>query len=201
MEGFYSETQAGAQDSVLIARIKKGDEEAFTIFYKRHFSKMYLAAVHLLKEEDMANDAVQELFMELWHRPERIDSTGNIKGYLYTVLRNRILSNMNRSKYFNEYVSSYLAFQHQNTCDTEETVLLRELERILEEKIALLPPKMQAVYQLSRDGKLSNKEIAEQLNITEGTVKQHKHQAMRILRSKFPRLLLFFLFFYNEDIF
>ncbi|HCX58250.1 MULTISPECIES: RNA polymerase sigma factor [Sphingobacterium] len=87
MEGFYSETQAGAQDSVLIARIKKGDEEAFTIFYKRHFSKMYLAAVHLLKEEDMANDAVQELFMELWHRPERIDSTGNIKGYLYTVLR------------------------------------------------------------------------------------------------------------------
>ena len=182
-------------DEALVLRIQQGDREAFTQFYERHRTAMYLSAYHLLRDEDQAHDAVQELFADIWQRADRIDTGGNIKGYLYTVLRNRMLTAMSRSKYLEEYIDSYLAFEQQNTSTTEETVLARELEQLLEEKINQLPPKMREVYELSWREDLSNKEIAERMSISEGTVKQHKHQAMRIIRGKLQRLVSMLLCF------
>lgn len=183
-----------AIDAELLTRIQKNDRDAFTVFYERHRAGMYLVAYHLLRDEDEAHDAVQELFSIIWQRPDRISTDGNIKGYMYTVLRNRILTIMSRSKRLDEYVNSYLAFGQTSADATEETVLANELERILEEKISQLPPKMREVYQLSWHEHLSNQEIAQRMSISEGTVKQHKHQALRILRSKLQRLT-FLLFF------
>lgn len=193
MDQSYHNNQA-SMDEALILRIQQGDRSAFSLFFERHRSNMYLAAYHLLRDEDDAHDAVQELFSDVWQRADRIDVSGNIKGYLYTVLRNRILTAMSRSKYLDEYVNSYLAFEQQSSCNTEETVLANELEQLLEEKINQLPPKMREVYTLSWHDNLSNKEIAERMSISEGTVKQHKHQALRILRGKLQRLVsvLFF---------
>lgn len=174
--------------------IQHGDREAFTLFYQRHRTIMYMSAYHLLRDEDDANDAVQELFSEVWQHADRINTAGNIKGYLYTVLRNRILTAMSRSKYLDKYIDSYLAFESKGITTTEDTVLARELEKLLEDKINQLPPKMREVYELSWNEDLSNKEIAKRMDISEGTVKQHKYQALRILRGKLQRLvsILFF---------
>lgn len=193
MNRIYQKSRALTDES-LVLRIQQADEDAFALFYERHRSTMYLAAYHLLRDADDAHDAVQELFSGIWQQPDRIDAQGNIKGYLYTILRNRILSAMSRSKYFDEYVNSFLAFGQQGICSTEETVLANDLERILEEKINQLPPKMREVYELSWNEHLTNKEISERMSISEGTVKQHKYQAMRILRSQLQRLvsILFF---------
>jgi len=186
--------QEASSDEALILRIKQGDREAYAAFYERHRTAMYLSAYHLLRDDEDARDAVQELFVTVWQHADRIDSKGNIKGYLYTVLRNRIFTAMSRSKHFEEYISSYLAFEPQPVSATEEAVLVRELQQLLEEKVSQLPPKMREVYELSWNDNLSNREIAERMSISEGTVKQHKHQAMRMLRGKLQRLvsLLFF---------
>jgi RNA polymerase sigma-70 factor, Bacteroides expansion family 1 len=194
MDQSYQDSLA-TTDDVLVLRIQQGDKEAFTLFYERHRNHMYLSAYHLLRDEDEAHDAVQELFSDVWQRADRIDASGNIKGYLYTVLRNRVLSLMSRSKYFDEYINSFIAFEQQSAKTTEETVLARELEQLLEEKINQLPPKMREVYELSWHGHLSNKEIAQRMAISEGTVKQHKHQAVRILRGKLQRLVSMLLLY------
>ncbi len=193
MDQSYQDSKAST-DEALVLRIQQDDRDAYTLFYERHRATMYLVAYHLLRDEDDARDAVQELFSDVWQRADRIDAGGNIKGYLYTILRNRILTTMSRSKYLDEYISSYLAFEQQSICSTEETILARELEQLLDEKINQLPPKMREVYALSWHEQLSNKEIAERMSISEGTVKQHKHQALRILRGKLQRLVsvLFF---------
>jgi len=195
MDQSYLNSQA-TSDKTLVLRIQQGNEEAFTLFYERHYNRMYLSAYHLLRDEEDARDAVQELFSEVWQRADRIDVSGNIKGYLYTVLRNRILTAMSRSKYFNEYINSFAVFGQQSTEVTEETVLVRELEQLLEQKINQLPPKMREVYELSWHDHLSNKEIAQRMAISEGTVKQHKHQAVRILRGKLQRLASILMLFF-----
>ena len=183
-------------DESLVLRIQQGDRKAYTQFYERHRGSMYLSAYHLLRDADDAHDAVQELFMSVWQHAGRIDASDNIKGYLYTVLRNRILTAMSRSKHFDEYINSCLAFEQQSVAITEEAVLARELEELLEQKVGQLPPKMRKVYELSWHDQLSNREIAERMSISEGTVKQHKHQAMRILRGKLQRLVSVLLFFF-----
>jgi len=194
MDRSYNEWDA-ITDEELILSIQQGDRDAYGVFYERHRTAMYLSAYHLLRDDDDAHDAVQELFVTIWQHADCIDSKGNIKGYLYTVLRNRILTAMSRSRHFDEYINSYLVFERQSVAATEETVLVRELEQLLEEKISQLPPKMREVYELSWNDHLSNKEIAERMSISEGTVKQHKYQAMRILRGKLQRLVSVFLFF------
>lgn len=186
--------QEASSDEALILCIKQGDKEAYAVFYERHRTAMYLSAYHLLRDDEDARDAVQELFVTVWQHADRIDSKGNIKGYLYTVLRNRILTAMSRSKYLDGYINSLLAFEQQSVSTTEETVLARELAQLLEKKVSQLPPKMREVYELSWNDNLSNREIAERLSISEGTVKQHKHQAMRMLRAKLQRLVSILLF-------
>lgn len=181
-------------DATLIMRIQQSDKEAFTIFYERYRTRMYLAAYHILRDDDDANDAVQDLFSEIWQRPDRISPDGNIIGYIYTIMRNRVLTQISRSKYFDEYVNSYLAFESAGSECTEETILANELQRVLEEKISHLPSKMREVYELSWQEHLSNKEIAHRMSITEGTVKQHKYQALRILRGKLQHLVSYLLF-------
>ena len=193
MDQSYQDSDAST-DEALVLRIQQGDQEAYAVFYERHLTAMYLSAYHLLRDDEDARDAVQELFVTVWQHAGRIESKGNIKGYLYTILRNRILTAMSRSKHFDEYISSYLAFEQQSVSATEEAVLARELEQLLEEKISQLPGKMREVYELSWNGHLNNKEIAERMSITEGTVKQHKHQALRILRGQLQRLISVLLF-------
>lgn len=128
--------QEASSDEALILRIKQGDKEAYAVFYERHRTAMYLSAYHLLRDDEDARDAVQELFVTVWQHADRIDSKGNIKGYLYTVLRNRILTAMSRSKYLDGYINSLLAFEQQSVSTTEETVLARELAQLLEKKSA-----------------------------------------------------------------
>ncbi|GGG76791.1 DNA-directed RNA polymerase sigma-70 factor [Parapedobacter pyrenivorans] len=193
-QSYYSKD--ASSDEALVLRIQQGDRDAFASFYGRHRANMYLVAYHLLRDEDDAQDAVQELFSKVWQQADRIDTTGNIKGYLYTVLRNRILTGMARSKHLDEYINSYLAFERQSVSTTEETVLVRELEQLLEEKVNELPPKMREVYEFSWNENLTNKEIAKRMAISEGTVKQHKHQAMRMLRGKLERLVCVFPLFF-----
>lgn len=176
-------------DASLIQLIQQGEAEAFAVFYERHRGTMYLAAYHLLRDADDAADAVQELFSSIWQEPDHIDPNGNIKGYLYTILRNRVLSAFARSKYVDEYASSFLAFERQFACSTEETVVAKDLAQILEEKISQLPARMREVYELSWYEDLTNKEISKRMSITEGTVKQHKYQALRILRRQLQRLV------------
>src|SRR5690606_2466560 len=109
-------------------------------------------------------------------------------------MRNKVLTSITRSKRFEEYINSYIAFEKTSSFNTDETVLARELERIFEEKIRLLPAKMREVYELYWRDNLSNKDIATKMNITEGTVKQHKHQALRLLRQKLQRILSILFF-------
>ncbi len=62
MDQRYQGRQAST-DEVLVLRIQQGDSEAFTQFYEQHRTAMYLSAYHLLRDEDDAHDAVQELFL------------------------------------------------------------------------------------------------------------------------------------------
>src|SRR5690606_40095999 len=154
-KGSYDNTN-GYSDKELVLRFQNADTSAFHCFYERHYHAMYLAAYHLLRDEEDARDAVQELFSSIWQHADRLDPNGNIKGYLYTVLRNRIMTHMSRSKYFDAYINSYMAYEKQEKCVTEESVLVKELEQLLEEKINQLPPKMQEVYRHSNDEQFSN---------------------------------------------
>ena len=97
--------------------------------------------------------------------------------------RNAVISLIRKGKCSAGYVSSIkIEDFHSNV--TERTLDGRELQSLIDQEVASLPTKMRAVFQLSRYEDLSNKAIAEALNIAEGTVKKQVKNALTILRER-----------------
>jgi RNA polymerase sigma-70 factor (ECF subfamily) len=179
-------------DGKLIALLQEGDEYAYTEIFERYKVLLYKHAYRLLGDEDEANDIISDLFLALWQKRESLNPQVSLSAYLYGSVRNRIFDLMTHQKVITRYLDSISAFITQGHYETDERIREKELAAIIEREIAALPPKMRKVFELSRSGEFSYKEIGEMLIITEGTVKQQVHNALKTLRLKIHSFLVLF---------
>lgn len=187
---------ASYSDVELAALLKRHDQGAFTEIYNRYWSVLYLHARHMLHQQDLATDVIQEVFTKLWDKSEELEFTVGLNAYLYRSVRNTILNMIRREKVEAGYLTELGHFFQEGTYDTEEQLNFNELSRLIEAEIELLPPKMREVFVLSRKFNLSHASIAEQLNISDQTVKKQINKALHILRLKLnlpPMIILLFL--------
>src|SRR2546429_1614928 len=85
------------RDDVLLRRAAKGDEEAFTLLYRRHQAALYRFALRMTGSTWAAEEIVQDVFMMLMRDPRKYDATrGTLGGFLYGVTRNRVLKHLER---------------------------------------------------------------------------------------------------------
>ncbi len=85
------------RDDVLLRRAGKGDEEAFTLLYRRHQGALYRFALRMSGNAWSAEEIVQDVFMTLMRDPKKYDAArGTLGGFLYGVTRNRILKHLER---------------------------------------------------------------------------------------------------------
>jgi len=134
-------------------------------------------------DREVAEELVQEAFISLYKHRDSIEENTSIKAYLYVILRNKITDYYRlevMQQRYADYIIKHTSAEPMSPLVYVET---RELEKILKEAIAALPPKCQEVFRLSRESYLSDKEIAEQMDISLKTVEQHKSKALRILRG------------------
>lgn len=171
-------------DDELITLLKEGDRSAFAEIYERYFAALYVHAYNRLRDRDEAKDAVQELFALLLDKCNTLTFKNNLSNYLYTSLRNRILNTLAHEQVRAKYLSSLPDMIDPSQSITDHRLRERQLSAIIEKEIQALPPKMREVFELSRKANLTYKEIAEQLDITEQSVRSHVKGALKILRVK-----------------
>jgi len=170
-------------DVELVARLQNNEEGALTIIYKEYWEVMFLAAYNLVKDRSVCEDIVQEVFISLWQRREKLQIKVSLKSYLYTSTVYKVYDHFNKNK---KMAKDELFDNFENKIETSnpETKLMhQELIHYLDSIIETLPDKCKEVYKLSRENMLSNKEIAEQLNISQRTVEGHISKALKILKE------------------
>ncbi|OYX79904.1 MAG: hypothetical protein B7Y83_19020 [Flavobacteriales bacterium 32-34-25] len=170
-------------DIDLVKRLQENEEEALTIIYKEYWEIMYLAAYNLVKDRSVCEDIVQEVFISLWQRREKLQIKVSLKSYLYTSTVYKVYDHFDKNK---KMLKGELFDNFENKIETSnpETKLMHEeLIHHLDSIIDTLPDKCKEVYKLSRENMLSNKEIAEQLNISQRTVEGHISKALKILKE------------------
>ncbi len=87
-----SAPQPEPNESVLIARIRAGDQGAMAAFYDRYSSVVYAVAMRVLGETAAAEDVLQEVFIQLWRRPEAFDAgRGRMSAWLAVITRHRAI--------------------------------------------------------------------------------------------------------------
>lgn len=176
-------------DVELAELLKADDSVAYTIIYNRYFHTLYVHAFQKLNDKQEAQDIVHELFAQLWNKRQELNIHTNLVGYLYTGIRNKILDYITHQKVRTKYVNSLQNFLESNYSITDHRIREKQLKELIDRGIADLPDKMREIFELSRKKTLTHRQIAEQLNLSEQTVKKQVNNALRILRTKLGAML------------
>jgi RNA polymerase sigma-70 factor (family 1) len=179
---------SGFSDIELSTLLKEGDQAAFTEIFDRYNGALYIHAYRRLQDREECRDMVQELLTTLWQKRNEIYLTGTLSSYLYTAIRNKIFNLLSKKKLSREYVSAIQNLADALSFSTDHLTRQNQLAKIIEQEIAALPPRTKEIFELSRKGFMSHREIAEQLNISEQTVKTTVNNALKILRVKLGSL-------------
>ncbi len=179
-------------DKELFSLLQKGNKEAFTIIYEKYHKQLYTLSHRYLMDRTMAEDAVQHVFVKLWEYHSSLDVSLSLKNYLYTMTKNYILNQIrnrnnaiahNYKMYQNEEIQVYEDNLHE-AIENEETL------KLFYQAIEKLPDQKKTICLMKLEGKLSNQEIADHMNISINTVKTHYAQALKMLKNHLGRILL-----------
>src|SRR2546425_11411685 len=108
------------RDDVLLRRASKGDEQAFTLLYRRHQAAMYRFALRMTGNTWAAEEIVQDVFMTLMRDPKRYDATrGALGAFLYGVARNRVMKHLER-------LPREIALEEKNEDGTGSGIVLQD---------------------------------------------------------------------------
>jgi len=175
-------------DGELTELLIKGDEAAFAEIYLRYWTIMYMHALKMLRNEEDARDVVQELFTSLWTKGPAMTSSVNLSGYLYISVRNKVLDLIAQERVRTTHLDSLALYMETYSDKTIEDITEREMMQALDLEIQQLPGKMRVIFEMRVKHHKTYKEIAEELNISDKTVKKQVSNAIKIIK---PRLSSF----------
>lgn len=181
---------AERSDGELLLIFKAGDIKGFNGLFDRYWCSLLAVARRILDDEDLAKDTIQEAFAGLYENAKEKE-IGNVKAYLFQAVKYQCFMQLRSGKISQKHLARLQTLSSANT--VEEYVNARELEKLLMHKIQSLPKKCREVFYLSRYELLSNKMIAEQLNISQKTVEHQLTKALKALRLSVDRLALIVL--------
>jgi RNA polymerase sigma-70 factor (ECF subfamily) len=184
------------QDEQIASLLSKRDEAAFEQVFKTHYKNLHAYAFTILKDEDEAEEMVQQVFFKLWERSEHLSVSGSIAAYLYRAVHNESLNFIKHQKVKAGH-RLHVAYSMKNKSEQAQSKMIRkELESKFREALNELPEQCRTVFQLSRFEDMKYKEIADKLDISVKTVENHMGKALKLLRTKlvdFLPLLLILL--------
>lgn len=156
----YSQDEAQA----LVKALKEGNQLAFSIVYKTYAAQSFSLAFKYLLNKELAEDAVQNLFLKLWLRKEEIDETKPINRYLFTMLKNDLLNTLRDSKKNICLLEDCLSMVLELEDNSLNENLKQEQMNIIQQALDQLSPQRRKVFEMKVSGKYSNQEIADKYN-------------------------------------
>ncbi len=178
--------------SVRVQRLRSGDKQAFKELFDEFYQTLCLFAARFLKDDALAADVVQEVFVKFWERHTDFDNDLKVKSYLYTSVRNACLNIIRDKKEFIPEGESLAQLEKESFFGN--AVLERESLRIFYAAVDSLPTQGRKIIYLAIDGK-TNHEIATELGITEFTVHRLKKIAYKKLKMLLKDYYLLFLIY------
>jgi RNA polymerase sigma-70 factor (family 1) len=170
-------------DDELVELLRRNDPIAFREIYNRYWKQLFVQAAKKLNNNHEAEDAVQQLFIEVWERRANIRVTRSLHHWLAAAIKYKIF-NLYSDRYRLMTASAEISTDIPGDTPLPHSLLeLQQLMAELEAMVEALPERPRIVYRMSREAQLSNKEIAEQLNISEKTVENHMNRALSALRK------------------
>ncbi|HEY0680181.1 MAG TPA: RNA polymerase sigma-70 factor [Chitinophagaceae bacterium] len=154
----------------------------FEKLFREHYNALANYAYTILKNKENAEDIVQDVFIRLWHNSPAVIETPEVKFYLLTATKNACISFLRKEsgRTFVQPEDVRLAtIPDARPTDSGET----DYASIVTKALSALPPQCLAIFKLSRFGKLTYQQIADELGLSVKTVENQMGKALRIMRE------------------
>ncbi|GEP89756.1 RNA polymerase sigma-70 factor, ECF subfamily [Chitinophaga terrae (ex Kim and Jung 2007)] len=171
-------------DHDLLLLIRQDDARAFTEIYHRYWKRMFTLALHRLNSRQAAEDIVQDVFSGLWQRRHESEIT-TLGAYLAVATRYAAFRQLAKMKSTTDTDTLPETIQ----ASADDTTAARFLLQSMQEELRQLPEKCRLVFDYSRNKGWSNREISQQLQISEKAVEKHITKALQRLRIQLKHYL------------
>jgi len=191
-------------ENTILQNLKNGDRAAFRIIFQTYFQRLFIFACKYVDEE-LAKDFVQDCFHDFWQNRRKIEITSSLSAYLFTVIKNRCFKHLKKEQKKltgrNNYGVKLRQVELEYFINSEKSILEFGIKDRIEKVINRLPDKCREVFKESRWHGLSNKEIANKLNVSVKAVEKHISKALKLFREEFKDFLSLFFALIIHNIF
>lgn len=176
-------------DASILTGIRNGDVAAFEAIFRAYHPRLCSFALRYVNDPHIAQDVVQDLFLNLWQKRRRLEVRTSLRAYLFAALRNRLLNKSAslkvEQKWFQQGELEGLAIA--DAAPLSDTLLATgDTTTIVRAAVDSLPPGCRAVVRLRFEEDMSYAEIADALGIAPKTVENHLARARKLLRDRLP---------------
>jgi RNA polymerase sigma-70 factor (ECF subfamily) len=183
-------------DYSLLRKTARGDQRAFAELMRRHQGRVFRLALKLLRDQQDAEDAAQEVFLKAYEYADRFKPTGTVAAWLNRITANYCLNRL-RSRFPRKELSfSVLGPTSGGPSPVEslrsasptplESLEEQELARRLQQALDALPEKQRQALILKRFGDFSYQEIATLLGLSPAAVDGLIKRARNNLKKALP---------------
>jgi RNA polymerase sigma-70 factor (ECF subfamily) len=166
-------------DRDLVLRAQRGEESAFADLVQRCGDQMHATAYHILRDPDLAADAVQQAMIDIWRKIPQLREPDAFIGWAYKIVVRAALAEARSRSAWRTRIEPFHVEGHPDADARRQVDDRDELER----GFARLGIEHRAVIVLKHFAGLSNSEIASALDIPEGTVRSRLFHAIQGLRA------------------
>ena len=168
-------------------QIKNGNEHALEKVYKASFRSIVHYATEITGQPQLAEEAVQDVFLKIWQNRSELVIKGSFKAYLFQSVHNQALNIIRQQKTRKESVNilapentwKFISDNYMINDNLIDKIFSDETEALIELTIKELPDQCSKVFLMSRFESMKNEEIAIKLGLSENTVKTHIYRALQ----------------------
>jgi RNA polymerase sigma-70 factor, ECF subfamily len=171
---------AADEDKILYDRIRNGDRNSFDSLFQKYYCRLNRFAFSFTKSKELAEEAVQNMFVKLWCQRASLEISTSVAAYLFTAVKNHALNEIKKIGVRTNYESEYL---QRNEGDENVPVNEVIFKKAVQSAVTGLPDKCREIFRLSRNDGLTYEEIAEYLKISKKTVENQMGIAFKKLRE------------------
>jgi RNA polymerase sigma-70 factor (family 1) len=172
------------RDIDIIRSIRQGDARVFEALFRSSYVSMVRYARTLIRDQDTAEEIVQDLFCRIWKDREKLTIESSLNGYLYRSVHNRCLHHIEHLRVVGKHAEHLSLLPEESPEDPAAILGYKELQARIAAIIERLPERCGKIFCMNRFEGLKYSEIAERLSVSVKTVEANMGKALKEFRKE-----------------
>ncbi|QTE61737.1 RNA polymerase sigma-70 factor [Mucilaginibacter rubeus] len=164
-------------------RLSSGDELAFKLFFQKNQPRLFAYIYKVVKSREIAEELVLDIFVKIWSAKEILSEVENVDAFLHRMAVNKsldFLRTATREKKIQQLLNQHMQYEQATAAPNHD---FKEYNQHVIHCLQMLTQQQQLILNLSREEGLTHEQIADKLNLSKNTVKNHIVTALKKMRE------------------